>query len=48
LQLAHLSHTTGTDELYPGRHKLTLKFDLPRGSYATMVIKRLTLSPALP
>lgn len=32
----------GEDELYPGRKKLTLQFSLPRGSYATMIIKRLT------
>lgn len=31
------------DELYPGREKATIKFTLPRGSYGTMVIKRLTL-----
>ena len=30
------------DELNRGRQKLTLAFDLPRGSYATMFIKRLT------
>jgi tRNA pseudouridine13 synthase len=30
------------DELYPGRRKLTLRFALPRGSYATILIKRLT------
>lgn len=29
------------DELQPGRVKLTLRFDLPRGSYATLVVKRL-------
>lgn len=30
------------DELNRGRRKLTLRFDLPRGCYATMVVKRLT------
>ncbi len=30
------------DDLYPGRHKLTLAFDLPRGCYATMLVKRVT------
>ncbi len=30
------------DELYAGRMKLTLAFDLPRGSYATILVKRLT------
>jgi tRNA pseudouridine13 synthase len=39
---ANLAHETGTDELNAGRRKLTLKFDLPRGSYATMLVKRLT------
>jgi tRNA pseudouridine13 synthase len=29
------------DELYPGRRKLTLQFSLPRGGYATLVVKRL-------
>jgi tRNA pseudouridine13 synthase len=31
------------DELYPGRARITLSFFLPRGSYATLVIKRLML-----
>lgn len=30
------------DELYPGKQKLTLRFLLPRGSYATIVVKRIT------
>jgi tRNA pseudouridine13 synthase len=34
------------DELYPGRMKLELAFRLPRGSYATILIKRLTLRSA--
>jgi len=34
---------TGPDELHPGRSKIVLSFSLPRGSYATMVIKRLML-----
>ena len=33
------------DELNPGKRKVTLRFDLPRGCYATMVVKRLTSSP---
>ncbi|GAV23580.1 pseudouridine synthase [Carboxydothermus pertinax] len=32
------------DELYHGKHKLELKFFLPRGSYATMLIKALNVS----
>ncbi len=30
------------DELNPGRGKLTLSFELPRGSYATLIVKRIT------
>ncbi len=41
----HLAHAADADELYPDRVKLTLAFDLPRGAYATMLVKR--LSPAL-
>ncbi|AEG16374.1 tRNA pseudouridine synthase D TruD [Desulfofundulus kuznetsovii DSM 6115] len=31
------------DDLYPGRQKIRLFFKLPRGSYGTMLIKRLTM-----
>lgn len=31
------------DDLYPGRQKINLFFKLPRGSYGTMLIKRLTM-----
>src|SRR5262249_4200073 len=31
------------DDLHEGRQKLILAFDLPRGCYATMVIKRLSI-----
>jgi tRNA pseudouridine13 synthase len=34
------------DELYPGRLKTVLGFFLPRGAYATLVLKRLSLAPA--
>jgi tRNA pseudouridine13 synthase len=37
-----LEHTTGPDECNAGRQKLVLAFDLPRGSYATLIVKRLT------
>lgn len=30
------------DDLFPGRHKMTVAFALPRGSYATLVLKALT------
>ena len=36
-----LTHAIGDDELYPARVKLTLRFVLGRGSYATILIKRL-------
>jgi tRNA pseudouridine13 synthase len=26
----------------PGRKKLVLRFELPRGSYATLIVKRIT------
>ena len=39
---AGLTSEWGADDLYPGRSKLALRFDLPRGSYATIVVKRLT------
>lgn len=39
---AALSHEAGPDDLNPGRRRLTLRFELPRGSYATMLVKRLT------
>jgi tRNA pseudouridine13 synthase len=38
---AKLQHQLAGDELYPGREKLTLAFELPRGSYATLVCKRI-------
>ena len=39
---AALSHESGTDELNAGRTKLALRFELPKGSYATMLVKRVT------
>jgi len=35
----------GSDDLHPGRTKWTISFVLPRGSYGTMLIKRLALKP---
>jgi tRNA pseudouridine13 synthase len=46
-----LVHTTGPDDLArvgTSRTKLTLRFDLPPGSYATILIKRVTEVPRLP
>jgi tRNA pseudouridine13 synthase len=37
-----LVHTVDADDLNPGRRKVTLRFELPRGSYATMLVKRVT------
>ena len=36
-----LRHETTPDDLYPGRLKMALGFELPKGAYATMVVKRL-------
>lgn len=41
LRPAGLELTPGDDERHVGRSKLVLAFELPRGSYATMVVKRL-------
>lgn len=38
----NLTGSHSADELNKGRQKLVLKFDLPRGSYATMLVKRVT------
>src|SRR5262245_463157 len=40
-QPGELTHQAAADDLYPGREKLTLRFTLPRGAYATILIKRL-------
>ena len=41
----NLSHTADADELNKGRKKLVLRFELPKGSYATMLVKRITATP---
>jgi tRNA pseudouridine13 synthase len=38
----NLTHTVARDELYAGRQKLQLGFELPKGAYATLVVKRVT------
>jgi tRNA pseudouridine13 synthase len=38
-----LTAASGPDERQSGRSKLELSFDLPRGSYATMVVKRVLI-----
>ena len=37
-----LTRESGDDDLYPGRKKLHLGFELPKGAYATLVVKRVT------
>jgi tRNA pseudouridine13 synthase len=37
-----LTWETADDDRHPGRSKCTLRFDLQRGCYATMVVKRVT------
>jgi len=39
---SEVTSTAADDEMYPGKQRLTLKFLLPRGSYATIVVKRIT------
>ena len=38
----NLLHEVANDELTPGKKKLHLNFDLPKGAYATLVVKRVT------
>ncbi|MGE5192901.1 MAG: tRNA pseudouridine(13) synthase TruD [Deltaproteobacteria bacterium] len=40
--VANLEAEPADDDLYSGRKKLLLRFDLTRGSYATILVKRLT------
>ncbi len=38
----NLTQNTAPDELYPGKKKIALGFELPKGAYATLVVKRVT------
>jgi tRNA pseudouridine13 synthase len=38
----NLRHESSFDEWHPKRKKLILAFDLPRGNYATLIVKRIT------
>jgi tRNA pseudouridine13 synthase len=38
---SHLESESGPDECQAGRHRLTLAFELPRGCYATLIVKRI-------
>ena len=40
---AELESQPAADELNPDKQKLTLAFELPRGSYATLIVKRITV-----
>jgi len=42
---AGLKSSSGDDELNPGRCRLTLGFELPKGAYATVLLKRLLHAP---
>jgi tRNA pseudouridine13 synthase len=42
-----LTYEADDDELYPRQQKLRLQFDLPRGSYATIVVKRIAAAAGL-
>jgi tRNA pseudouridine13 synthase len=42
---ADLHAESAGDERHSGRQKLTLHFELPRGSYATLIVKRITRLP---
>ena len=39
---AQVGHEDAPDELNSGRHKFVLAFELPRGAYATLLVKRIT------
>jgi tRNA pseudouridine13 synthase len=41
VQPADFEYDTTDDELYPGRKRLSLRLALPRGAYATILLKRL-------
>jgi tRNA pseudouridine13 synthase len=45
---ANLEWETAPDELHPRRKKLMLRFQLSAGSYATLIVKRITKAQALP
>ena len=42
IPLEQVTQSEEPDELYAKKFKLTLQFELPRGSYATILVKRLT------
>jgi tRNA pseudouridine13 synthase len=38
---ANLTCEVQPDDLHRGRHKASLVFELPRGAYATLIVKRI-------
>jgi len=49
IPVSPITHLLAPDDLESGRQKIRLSFDLPRGSYATILVKRLTeLSSEVP
>ena len=44
IEIPDLDFESTDDDLYPKRQKVKLAFDLPRGSYATILVKRLTIA----
>ena len=45
--LTALAYEASADEHHPGQQQLILSFDLPRGSYATLIVKRIQMSSPL-
>jgi tRNA pseudouridine13 synthase len=41
-----MGYEAGSDEAHPGKQLVRLSFSLPRGSYATLVVKRITVFPS--
>lgn len=39
---ANVGHEVADDDFYRGKQKMTLRFELPRGAYATILVKRVT------
>lgn len=39
---AGVAHEVAEDDFYRGKQKMTLRFELPRGAYATILVKRVT------
>jgi tRNA pseudouridine13 synthase len=43
VKATRLHYEDREDDCHPTKHKLLLCFELPRGSYATLVVKRISL-----